>query len=292
MRLWHAGRSGPIRNGDGYGPGRLPSGRGLGCPSWSAETPSPRSGSAAVILAAVAACAPADETIRPQRRRRPRRPAARARPAACDTRTAGQAHHRHRQPGVRAVVRRQQAGQRQGLRVRGRVQRRRASSATPAANVTWTQVHVQQRDRARAEGVRLRHQPVLHHRRAQAGGRLLRRRTTWCARRSSRPRARRSPGATTLADLKDAKLGAQVGTTSLQAITEVIKPTTQPQVFNNNDDAKKALQNGTDRRPRGGPADRVLHDRRRARRRRDRRPAAAGRRARAVRPACWTRTRR
>jgi len=51
-------------------------------------------------------------------------------------------------------------------------------------------------------------------------------------------------GAKTLADLKGAKLGAQVGTTSYRAITEVIKPTSQPQVYNNNDDAKKALQNG------------------------------------------------
>jgi polar amino acid transport system substrate-binding protein len=51
--------------------------------------------------------------------------------------------------------------------------------------------------------------------------------------------------ATTIAGLRNAKLGAQVGTTSYQAITDVIKPTTKPQVFNSNDDAKKALQNGT-----------------------------------------------
>ncbi|MFG1953222.1 transporter substrate-binding domain-containing protein [Micromonospora sp. NPDC048830] len=51
-------------------------------------------------------------------------------------------------------------------------------------------------------------------------------------------------GKTSLADLRGAKLGAQVGTTSYQAITEVIKPTVQPQVYNSNDDAKKALQNG------------------------------------------------
>ncbi len=51
-------------------------------------------------------------------------------------------------------------------------------------------------------------------------------------------------GATSLADLKGAKLGAQVGTTSLRAITESVKPTGQPQVYNNNDDAKQALQNG------------------------------------------------
>ncbi|OKI66823.1 ABC transporter substrate-binding protein [Micromonospora sp. CB01531] len=51
-------------------------------------------------------------------------------------------------------------------------------------------------------------------------------------------------GAKTLADLKDATLGAQVGTTSYQAITGVIKPAPKPQVYNSNDDAKKALQNG------------------------------------------------
>ncbi|OJF12376.1 ABC transporter substrate-binding protein [Couchioplanes caeruleus] len=50
-------------------------------------------------------------------------------------------------------------------------------------------------------------------------------------------------GAKTIAELKDATLGAQVGTTSYKAITDVLKPTAKPQVFNNNDDAKKALEN-------------------------------------------------
>jgi polar amino acid transport system substrate-binding protein len=52
-------------------------------------------------------------------------------------------------------------------------------------------------------------------------------------------------GATTLAALANAKLGAQVGTTSYKGITDVIRPTIQALVFNTNDDAKKALQNGT-----------------------------------------------
>ncbi|MBO4205621.1 ABC transporter substrate-binding protein [Micromonospora echinofusca] len=51
-------------------------------------------------------------------------------------------------------------------------------------------------------------------------------------------------GRRSLADLRTARLGAQVGTTSYQAITEMIKPTVRPQVYNSNDDAKKALQNG------------------------------------------------
>jgi polar amino acid transport system substrate-binding protein len=51
-------------------------------------------------------------------------------------------------------------------------------------------------------------------------------------------------GARTIADLKGAKLGAQVGTTSYQAINELIKPDAKAQVYNNNDDAKAALENG------------------------------------------------
>ena len=50
--------------------------------------------------------------------------------------------------------------------------------------------------------------------------------------------------ATTIAELKDAKLGAQVGTTSLDFVTEVVLPTTEPYVFNDTNDAKSALQNG------------------------------------------------
>lgn len=50
--------------------------------------------------------------------------------------------------------------------------------------------------------------------------------------------------AKSLADLKDAKLGAQVGTTSYKAITDQIKPTVQPGVYDTNDAAVQALQNG------------------------------------------------
>ncbi len=51
-------------------------------------------------------------------------------------------------------------------------------------------------------------------------------------------------GAKSLAELKGAKLGAQVGTTSLQTITDQIKPAVQPAVFDDNDLAKTALKNG------------------------------------------------
>ncbi|TFV96440.1 ABC transporter substrate-binding protein [Leifsonia flava] len=52
-------------------------------------------------------------------------------------------------------------------------------------------------------------------------------------------------GATSIADLKKFSIGAQTGTTSLTAVEDVIKPDSQAQVFNSNDDAKLALQNGT-----------------------------------------------
>jgi polar amino acid transport system substrate-binding protein len=54
----------------------------------------------------------------------------------------------------------------------------------------------------------------------------------------------KAAGATTLAALKPLKLGAQVGTTSYDAIAREIAPTTAPAVFNTNDDAKLALTNG------------------------------------------------
>ena len=50
--------------------------------------------------------------------------------------------------------------------------------------------------------------------------------------------------AASLADLGGLRLGAQVGTTSLTAITDTIDPDTQPSVYNSNDDAVLALQNG------------------------------------------------
>jgi polar amino acid transport system substrate-binding protein len=51
--------------------------------------------------------------------------------------------------------------------------------------------------------------------------------------------------ATSVADLKDAKLGAQIGTTSYDAILDTIQPSEQPNVYNTNDDAVNALKNGT-----------------------------------------------
>ena len=50
--------------------------------------------------------------------------------------------------------------------------------------------------------------------------------------------------ATSLADLKKLKLGAQTGTTSLTAIRDQIKPDADPLVFTNTNVAKQALLNG------------------------------------------------
>lgn len=55
----------------------------------------------------------------------------------------------------------------------------------------------------------------------------------------------KAAGATTLADLKGFLVGAQTGTTSFDAVEQVIQPTAGAQVFNTNDDAKLALENGT-----------------------------------------------
>jgi polar amino acid transport system substrate-binding protein len=54
----------------------------------------------------------------------------------------------------------------------------------------------------------------------------------------------KADGVTTVAGLKGLVLGAAAGTTSYNAINDVIKPTTAAQAFNSNDDAKAALQNG------------------------------------------------
>ena len=50
--------------------------------------------------------------------------------------------------------------------------------------------------------------------------------------------------ATTVAELQAAKLGAQIGTTSLDFINDVVKPAERPYVYNDTNDAKSALQNG------------------------------------------------
>ncbi|MEU0672473.1 ABC transporter substrate-binding protein [Streptomyces sp. NPDC006172] len=54
----------------------------------------------------------------------------------------------------------------------------------------------------------------------------------------------KAAGAKSIADLKGLKLGAQVGTTSLDYIDDVVKPTRAAAVYAKNDQAKSALKNG------------------------------------------------
>ena len=158
--------------------------------------------------------------------------------------------------------------------------------------VVWIRVTFNNAIAPGPEDVRLRHQRVLDHRGAQAGRRLLvavlRRRP----RPSSRSKGSKIAGAKSLADLKDAKLGAQVGTTSYRRDHRGDQADRAAAVFNNNDDAKKALENGRSTALVVDLPTAFYITARRARRRRHRRPAAA-----AVRHAasssgwCWTRAR-
>ena len=50
--------------------------------------------------------------------------------------------------------------------------------------------------------------------------------------------------AKSLADLKDATIGVQIGTTSLDAVNSEIQPSTQPKVFNDSNDVVTALKEG------------------------------------------------
>ena len=56
------------------------------------------------------------------------------------------------------------------------------------------------------------------------------------------PKGSPAASATSLAELANAKLGVQVGTTSLDAVNASIKPKTQPQVFNDSNDTVRALK--------------------------------------------------
>ncbi|GEA86353.1 ABC transporter substrate-binding protein [Cellulomonas cellasea] len=51
-------------------------------------------------------------------------------------------------------------------------------------------------------------------------------------------------GATTIAELQGARIGAMVGTTSLDVVTETVAPTTDVATFNDNDQVKQALVAG------------------------------------------------
>jgi polar amino acid transport system substrate-binding protein len=50
--------------------------------------------------------------------------------------------------------------------------------------------------------------------------------------------------AKTISDLKDARFGAQVGTTGLEFINETVKPNEEPKIYDTTNDAKSALESG------------------------------------------------
>jgi polar amino acid transport system substrate-binding protein len=51
-------------------------------------------------------------------------------------------------------------------------------------------------------------------------------------------------GAKTFAELSDAQIGVQVGTTSLDAVQQAVKPSKQPRVYNDSNDTVQALKSG------------------------------------------------
>ncbi len=51
-------------------------------------------------------------------------------------------------------------------------------------------------------------------------------------------------GAESIADLKDVRLGAQVGTTSLDFINETVGPDEEPKIYDTTNDARSALESG------------------------------------------------
>jgi len=51
-------------------------------------------------------------------------------------------------------------------------------------------------------------------------------------------------GITSLDELKDADIGVQIGTTSLEAVNDEVEPTNEPKVFDNSNDVVSALKTG------------------------------------------------
>ena len=195
----------------------------------------------------------------------------------------GQADRGDRQAGLPALLRGRRPDQRQGLRERGRL-RHRQRARLRQGEVKWTVVPFNSSYAPGPEEVRLRRQPDLDHAGARRARGLL---DALLHRPAGRRRAQglRRSHATGLADLKDAKLGVQIGTTSLDAV--------------NADDQAVEAAAGLQRLQRRRPAlkhERVdaivvdlptalLHDRRPGRRREDRRPVRRARRRRLGRAA-------
>ncbi len=200
-------------------------------------------GSAAVMLAAVTACAPADESSPSATASAAVSASTECPPGGLQTKTPGKLTIGTDNPAYEPWFSDNQPSNGKGFEsaVAYQVAER---LGYPAANVTWTQVPF---NNAIAPGPKAYdidiNQFSITPERKQAvdfsSPYYLVRQTVIATKGS------KIANVTTIAGLKDAKLGAQVGTTSLQAINDLIKPSVQAQVFNSNDDAKKALQNGT-----------------------------------------------
>ena len=198
-------------------------------------------GGAALVFAALVACAPADKT-----------PSAGASPSASEnpcpsgalnTKTAGKLSIGTDNPAYEPWFSDNKPAKGKGFEsaVAYQVAQR---LGYPAANVTWTQVPF---NNAIAPGPKAFDMDINQFSITDERKKAVDFSSPYYLVRQTVITIKGSPiaGASTIAALKNAKLGAQVGTTSYQAITDVIKPSTKPQVFNSNDDAKKALQNGT-----------------------------------------------
>ena len=150
---------------------------------------------------------------------------------------------------------------RRRLRV-GRRGRGRDRARVRRGRVTWA-VTVRHVVRAGPQGLRRVHQPGVDQPGASPERRLLER------------LLQRQPGgrfvgdkpiasAASIADLKGYKLGAAVGTTSLNAIEDKVAPDDQPGCLQHQRRRGQRPQGRADRRHRRRPADRLLRDRRAA----------------------------
>ncbi len=199
-------------------------------------------GSAAVMFAAVAACAPADETT-PSATASASASGPACAPGGLDTLSPGKLTIGTDNPAYEPWFSDNTPSNGKGFEsaVAYNVAQR---LGYPAANVVWTQVPF---NNAIAPGPKSYDMDLNQFSITPERRQAVDFSSPYYLVRQTVITTKGSPieGAATIAALKDAKLGAQVGTTSLQAINELIKPSRQAQVFNSNDDAKKALQNGT-----------------------------------------------
>ncbi|BCJ55776.1 amino acid ABC transporter substrate-binding protein [Actinoplanes sp. NBRC 14428] len=198
-------------------------------------------GGAVVLLATLGACAPADETDSPAAGGPASASNAACAKGALATRTAGKLTIGTDNPAYEPWFSDNKPANGKGFEsaVAYKVAER---LGYPAANVVWTQVTF---NNAIAPGPKtfdfdINQFSITPERRKAidfSSPYYLVRQTVITTKGS------KIAAAASIAELRDAKLGAQVGTTSYQAIDELIKPSAAPQVFNNNDDAKKALEN-------------------------------------------------